>query len=382
MRILFLTDGLFPFQIGGMQKHSSVLVKLLSKRGIELVVIHPGGFEFSEERLMNEFDNPGNIKFIHIPLSDKGIIPGHYIRANRTYSKTAFNLVKGELNQFDLIYAQGFTGHYFINRKLSGFHKIPVIVNLHGFEMFQFAPNFKTRLAYLLLKKEAKYNLINADFIYSFGGKLDKILDCLGVSKGKILQHSNGIEDSWIKEQVSSQPVRTFLFIGRNERRKGVNELNAAINVISENENVKFGFHFVGHMDKKDQLNNEFLFYHGELRDTKKLITIIDQCDCLVIPSYAEGMPTVVLEAMARGLTIMGTDVGAVGRMIDGNGILLEKPDSKKIAEAMHQILSMSDERLNVMKRKSLQIVKEIFLWSRVVDEKIKDFRRITEKEN
>ncbi len=378
MKILFLTDGLFPFQIGGMQKHSSVLVKLLAERGLDLTVIHPGGKDYSIQKLNDEFGDFPNLKFILVPFPLPGKIPGHYIRANRTYSKSAFEAVRDDLPSFDLIYAQGFTGHFFLKKKHESNYKGKIVVNLHGFEMFQFSADLKTRLAYSLLKREAKFNLIQADYVYSFGGKLDPILKSLGISDAKILEHANGIVDTWLTDSFSQHAVRTFVFIGRNERRKGLNELTNALKRIIESTPHKLKFHFIGKIEGPEQLKSADLEYHGEIRDSKKISSILDQCDCLVIPSYAEGMPTVILEAMARGLAVIGTDVGAVSRMIDGNGILLANPAEEKIATAIQKVIAMDEDELNQWKQKSFTLVREKFLWSKVVEEKIRDFCRIT----
>ncbi len=380
MKILFLTDGLFPFQIGGMQKHSSVLVKLLAERGLDLTVIHPGGKDYSVQKLNDEFGDFPNLKFILVPFPPPGKIPGHYIRANRAYSKSAFEAVGNDLASFDLIYAQGFTGHFFIKKKSAVNYKGKIVVNLHGFEMFQFSADLKTRLAYSLLKREAEFNLIQADYVYSFGGKLDRILKALGISEAKILAHANGIVDTWLTNSLNQHAVRTFVFIGRNERRKGLNELTTALNKIIKSTPHKLKFHFIGNIEETEQFKSSDIEYHGEIRDSTKIISILDQCDCLVIPSYAEGMPTVILEAMSRGLAVIGTDVGAVSRMIDGNGILLTNPDEEKIADAIQKVISMNEDELNQWKQKSLSLVREKFLWSKVVEEKIKDFCRITGK--
>jgi glycosyltransferase involved in cell wall biosynthesis len=380
VRILFLTDGLFPFQIGGMQKHSSVLVKLLAERGLDLTVIHPGGKDFSVEKLKEQFGDLPNLKFIFVSFPAPGKIPGHYIRANRAYSKSAFKAVSNELTSFDLIYAQGFTGHFFIKKKSVVNYKAKILVNLHGFEMFQFTADLKTRLAYLLLKREAKFNLIHADYVYSFGGKLDLILNSLEIPDSKILQHANGIVDTWITDSPREHTVRTFVFIGRNERRKGLTELTSALQKIIAVTAHKLKFHFIGKIEDTEQLKSPDIQYHGEIRDSNQIISILDQCDCLVIPSYAEGMPTVILEAMARGLAIISTDVGAVSRMIDGNGILLDKPDPEKITAALRKVIDMNAEELDEWKQKSLNLVSEKFLWSKVVQEKINDFCRITGK--
>lgn len=363
-----------------MQKHSSVLVRLLAERGIDLTVIHPGGKDFSEEKLKEQFPESLKIRFIYVPFPTPGKIPGHYVRANKNYSKAAFKTVNHELADFDLVYAQGFTGHHFIQNK-SLLFKGKILVNLHGFEMFQFAADFKTKLAYFSLRREAKFNLKNADYVFSFGGKLDTILKSLGIPENRILQQANGITEDWLVQKTKQHSVRTFVFIGRNERRKGLPELNKALSSITTQFPNEIKFHFIGKIDEVDRLNHRSIIYHGEIRETEKIISILDQCDCLVIPSYAEGMPTVILEAMARGLAIIGTNVGAVSRMIDGNGILIDRPDPDLVADALKKILDMNSTDLRILKQKSLDLVKEKFLWSKIVEDKISDFQKITGKE-
>ena len=307
-------------------------------------------------------------------------MPGHYIRENRLYSMRLYSEIKDELIEFDLIYAQGFTGSYFIKQKDK--HKIPIVVNLHGLEMFQFAANFKVKIQYLLLAREAKNNLFGADFVYSFGGKLNDILERIGIRKEKILQHSNGISKDYLAELSRLKKLNKlrFLFIGRNERRKGFPELQIAIKQLITNSKLNFFIDFVGPIENENILVHPNLTYHGEIRDTEKIIEILDTCDCLICPSYAEGMPTVILEAMARGLAIIATDVGAINRMIDGNGILLAKPNSKDIAAAMKTISTLPEKDLLQMKMKSLELIKEKFLWEQVIQDKIKDFEKIIKK--
>jgi glycosyltransferase involved in cell wall biosynthesis len=91
-------------------------------------------------------------------------------------------------------------------------------------------------------------------------------------------------------------------------------------------------------------------------------------------------MPTVILEAMACGLAIIATDVGAVSRQIDENGILIADPDVAKIKKAMEKIINMSDQQLINMKTRSIEKIREEFLWSRIIEQKIKNFQNITQK--
>jgi len=140
---------------------------------------------------------------------------------------------------------------------------------------------------------------------------------------------------------------------------------------------LNFRFHFVGSIDEDAKLKDARISYAGEIRDENKVRQQIDECDCLVCPSYAEGMPTVILEAMARGLAIIATDVGAVSRQIKGNGILLAAPDVGNLKDALLEILKLPETELNKLKTRSIELVKEEFLWQKVVEAKINDFKKI-----
>jgi len=380
VKILFLTDGLFPFVIGGMQKHSSILLKLLAENGMEIHVFHPGGVNYSSEKFAEKFKSKSEnrITETQIDFPEFFQLPGHYLRENRKYSELCFKTIEKKLNQFDLIYAQGFTGWHFLKEKRKKTFSIPIIVNFHGYGEFQKAPEFRTALAYLMLRPGIKYNTINADYVYSFGGVIDIILSKIGISNSKILRQANGIEKDWITNEPKSHSKRTFVFIGRDERRKGLVELNSVLTNIEINGKAIFDFHFIGSFKESSKLKSDNFQYHGELSDQNQLISILDKCDCLVLPSYAEGMPTVILEAMARGLVIIATDVGAVSEQIEGNGLLLPRPEIASLQKAIETILCLSEDELFEMKQKSIELVKKKFLWSKIVESKINDFHQIT----
>lgn len=64
--------------------------------------------------------------------------------------------------------------------------------------------------------------------------------------------------------------------------------------------------------------------------------TILPDIDCYVSPSLTEGMPMVLLEAMAAALPIVATNVGAVGEMLsEGAGLLVPAADEKALSAAM-----------------------------------------------
>ena len=355
--------------------------RLLAEREVWMHLYHIGGEGYSVEEFKAQYGAEiSHIKEKMIPWPKTNNLPGHYIRENKKYSQLIYNDVKDNINEFDLIYAQGFTGWYFIWQRQKGRLHVPVLVNFHGYEMFQKAPSKKVALEYKLFRKAVKYNVLHADYVYSFGGQIDNILKDLRVGKERILVQSNGIEESWIVNRSSNEirnQKRTITFIGRNERRKGIEELNEALDILLKRKGLTFKFNFIGPIPEAAQLKDERIEYFGEIRDSDQIKEILQQSDGLICPSHSEGMPTVILEAMASGLAIVATDVGAVSRMIDGNGILMKEPDPDLIKNAILEMIEMSVEDLNKMKDRSIELIQENFIWEVIADLKIAQFNRI-----
>jgi glycosyltransferase involved in cell wall biosynthesis len=156
-----------------------------------------------------------------------------------------------------------------------------------------------------------------------------------------------------------------FLFVGRNERRKGIEELNAAIRKLNVDSRDKFVFEFIGPIPPTKQVRG--CEYHGEIMATEVLKEIYRRCDVLVVPSHSEGMPNVILEGMASGLAVVATNVGAVAALVgDDNGWLLEKPSEELIHEVLLKIINCKDNRVELRKARSVQKVNEFFTWEKV----------------
>src|SRR5690606_40232854 len=69
-----------------------------------------------------------------------------------------------------------------------------------------------------------------------------------------------------------------------------------------------------------------------------ELLTI---CDILVLPSYSEGLPMSILEAMSYGKTIISTSVGGIPEIVkEGeNGFLVTPGDKRSLSEVLNKIL-------------------------------------------
>jgi glycosyltransferase involved in cell wall biosynthesis len=94
-------------------------------------------------------------------------------------------------------------------------------------------------------------------------------------------------------------------------------------------------------------------------------------CRYYVLPSYREGTPRSVLEAMATGRPIITTDAPGCRETVEHgvNGLLVPPRDSDALASTMLELLSASEERIQSMADESLRIARERFDVHRVNDE-------------
>jgi glycosyltransferase involved in cell wall biosynthesis len=97
--------------------------------------------------------------------------------------------------------------------------------------------------------------------------------------------------------------------------------------------------------------------YFGEQGDVRPFIAM---CSTFVLPSYREGTPKAVLEAMAMGRSIITSNApGCKETVIDGeNGYLVKVKEVKELAEKMEYLI-LNPEIYRTMGEKSLMIARE-----------------------
>jgi glycosyltransferase involved in cell wall biosynthesis len=370
VKVAILTDGIHPYVIGGMQKHSTYLVKFLAQRGVAVELYHCVAFgkrkpNESEVKRMMELDANAPLVSHCLEFPRADWMPGHYLKESFSYSRQIFGMIKNKLDTFDFIYVKGFAGWHLIEQKKKGLSMPPVGIKFHGYEMYQKAPNFRAKLEQSLLRGPAKFCNIHADYVFSYGGKITPIIEAMGVSKEQIIEIPTGIASNWIVDEPKKiEGPRSFLFVGRYERRKGIEELNQALEALASED---FIFHFIGPILKDKQLKIKQAKYHGKIMDEQKIQEIMAKCEVLVTPSHSEGMPNVIMEGMARGLAVIATNVGAVAAQVDDkNGWLLSNTDSLK--DTLRAVIQMDRKELLPRRKESIDKVQNLFTWEKVAE--------------
>lgn len=370
MKIALLTNGIYPFNMGGMQKHSYYLARYMAQRKVQVDIYLYKQKEDIDEAIKNYFE-PKELKYLafhEINLPSSAYFPGHYLFNTYRFSCNVYQKLKDNLANVDFIYIQGFTGWKLLKEKKSGKNIPPVGVNFHGLEMFQIAADVRSKLERYLFRYPAKFCLREADIAFSLGGKLTDIIENKIFNTKKVWETPIGIEEKWLNERPdSSNKRRKFIFIGRYERRKGIQELNEAIKKI--HKSYEFDVEFIGPIPKKNRLKLPNCKYHGAVYDEDKIIEIVSDGDILVSPSYSEGMPTVILEAMSRGLAVIATDVGAVSELVSSeNGWLINPASIPDLKGALMKAIELPDDELMKKKQYALALIEKKFTWNKVID--------------
>ncbi|KAB1067856.1 glycosyltransferase family 4 protein [Tamlana haliotis] len=374
MEIALITNSIYPFVIGGIQKHSYFLAKYFAMNKINVDVYHPT--DTNDITLTDYYseDELNYINFIIVPYPKSRKFPGHYIYNSYLFSKRLYRSVS-KTKEPHIIYAQGFTSWYFL--KKDPFCK-NLISNLHGLEMFQTSINLKNKLEQFLLRLPAHTIIKKSNKQVSLGGKLTTLLLDNGAKKNSIKVLPNAIEANWIQptSQIETQTPKKklkLIFIGRYERRKGIEEFHDVIK--STIDNLNYEVEFIGPIPIDKQLIHDQVVYFGTIRDSDFIKQKLTNADVLICPSYSEGMPTVILEAMACGCAIIATDVGAVSLMVSSsNGILLKGLNIKdELQEGIKQITMLKEKSIKELKRNSIVKVKEHFTWDLAIKKTIKE---------
>lgn len=131
-----------------------------------------------------------------------------------------------------------------------------------------------------------------------------------------------------------------FVFMGVLNKAKGVYDLLDVIEkLIIKYKNIKFKLCGNGQLDEvrtiiKKKEMNEYIELTGWIGEKEKIRTLRES-DIFVLPSYIEGLPMSILEAMASGLPIISTNIGGIPEaVINGeNGFIIEAGDKESLYE-------------------------------------------------
>lgn len=196
-------------------------------------------------------------------------------------------------------------------------------------------------------------------------------------AKKTIILPGEGVDTtSFNADPPANNDAMTFLLIARLLGDKGVREYGAAAQKIRAHL-PQCRFWLLGALDPEnpsgisrpelDQLiQSGAIEYHGVRDDVRPFIAA---ADCVVLPSYREGVPRVLLEAGAMRRPLIATNVpGCADVVVDGvNGFLCAPRDADSLAQAIEKFMALTPDARHKMGEESRRRVEENFSIEKVL---------------
>lgn len=300
--------------------------------------------------VINQYLNKkfGNVKMDHLPT----YIEGNNIIKILFFLKSYFKYIKKIIsNEFDIVHIHmSYKGSFY--RKLlivlvSKLFNKKIVIHLHGseFKVFYYSSN-------KLIKKFIKFLIRSSDAFLVLGDNWEKVIKEIEPdSKTFVLRNSISIPDS--KVNLNEEEFN-ILFLGVLIKRKGIYDLIDAIKLLDDKDyikkyNMKFIIGGIGkEQDKLEEIiKNKKLGYCINMAgwvDGLKKEELLKKSQLFVLPSYNEGLPMAILEAMSHGIPTISTKVGSIDEVVksEENGYLIKPRDIDSLANS---ILDMAKDK-------------------------------------
>lgn len=288
---------------------------------------------------------PKNYSFDHIVTHADLGIAGKIAVAGKAYCRCLGSLSK---RNYDLVHIHSAFGASFDRSipfiKLASKRGVPVVNLIHSDDWEAFYLNASQSKKKTI---ESVYGLCDRVIVLS-----DEWRDCLAsvvpVERLAVLENFTPVyeEDFW-----PDWDAKTIVFMSRLEQIKGCNLLPDICESVLQRVPDSH-FLICGNGSMKEELAREL---HRRSIDRQvelvgwvdgiKKTQMLKRASLFLLPSYGEGMPMCVLEAMGLGLPIVATEVGGLPQLITNgqNGLLCAPGDADGIANSIVGILSASE---------------------------------------
>ena len=269
--------------------------------------------------------------------------------------KGCFDFIKTLLlNDIDIVHIHSSFGPSFYREipfiLLADMAKKPIINHIHGADFDVFYTNASLHKKQLIRNIYDRCTKIIA-LSDEWKTRLSKI-----VSEDKIvvIENYSTINKNAISERQNKAVSNTVLFLGELGKRKGCYDIpDVAANVVKRIPDIKFILAGAGtkidecKIKEKIQiagLTDNFCF-PGWVRNQEKE-KLLKEADVFFLPSYNEGMPMSILDAMGYALPIISTNVGGISRIVKNgeNGYCIEAGNVEEMSRALIEIFTDCDK--------------------------------------
>ncbi len=223
---------------------------------------------------------------------------------------------------------------------LNKFISLPFFIKVHGTDVNE---NTKFTARSCLIKNS--FN--KAKTIFCASQALADVLTSVGVEKEKLKVNYNGVNADIFYPLKVKPAQHRLVFVGSLIATKGVNELFSAF-VIAQKEQPLLELDILGEGPLKAVLAKKIIELN--LSNSVRLVgsvplnvvaEYIRSANALVLPSYREGVPNVLLESFASGTPVISTTVGGIPEVVNDNvGVLVNAQEVNELVLAINKVIT------------------------------------------
>ena len=398
MRICTLIRITCGHEEGGMQRHAQELCEELVKRGHSVTVITTAHQDGRTQESVNGVD------IVYLESTS----PGSYKRPWWKESLKAFRELH-EKEPFDIVHSQSMGAYGLADYTRE--RKIPVVTTLHGTHLTEMKslinnagrdikelPITAARLSdffrkHMILDRKTTRG---SNYVICVSENLAYHVRTFVNPKDKVITIPNGVETTLflprkpeeaahlIKRHNISSDDRILLSVGRLEKEKGVqNLINALPEVLSENPNVKALVVGVGpYLETLEKLaealkiSDRVVFCGRVERDDLPLYHSLASV-FVTATERQEGLPLIILEAMACGRPVVASHIGGIPDVIthNENGVMVAPGNVELLADALSRLLA-DTSRAKLLGENARKEVLEKYSLDGMVDRVVEVYRK------
>jgi len=334
LKILQVTNDLYPEVVGGIPLHTHHLCRDLSRMGYYTTVLTCSRSNHGHAKI-----DDYNVIYRKILFSPLG----------NSFSPHIFRTLLKIRDDYDLIHAHC---HLFLSTIMASLVRRigspPLIITTHGI-MSASAPDW---FNLLYMKTIGKWTLKSADRVICYTEmEKDKLANMLKIDSEKISVIPNGVDTDLFRpdpnnnKQSNQSNAITILWVGRFVRGKGVEYLiQAAKILVKEVPDLKILL--VGDGPSKGKIKSLIEKFNlkknviiKENVPNENMPEVYQKSDIFVLPSLNEGVPKTLLEAMACGIPVIISEFPHLEELIKNAGLTFPKGDVHALADKIMRLI-------------------------------------------
>lgn len=198
----------------------------------------------------------------------------------------------------------------------------------------------------------------------------------------------NGIKiydmDMVVKNKYQINKEINLCYIGRFSPEKNLNLLLESYRILIKENNNLINLTLIGDGEQKEQLkeycsqNNldkiKFLGFRSDVQD------ILKTMDCLVLSSFTEGLPTVVLEAYSQRVFVVSTNCGGVKEIIKNEDFISKDFKAETLADRMKYVINLCEVEKEKNKNYNFRLLNDKFSLENMVLNYINLYKDISQR--